>query len=366
MPQPATDMHQDWLQTPLLREAGNDRFVAKRAERSEHEQFFDLIDLAFGEKRPRAEFDWMYRRNPVGHARTWLIFDRASGRLVSGESSFPWAISKGHQPLRGELVGDSVTHPDWRGQGLGAIRLAARETHPWRARSMILGAPNLKSRNLIYKLKKNDALMGPFAAGAMILDAAPHLQRLGWPAAVAKTTAVPANAVLAAWRDLSFRRGGRWPIEEVSRFDSGFDPLTESCMAWPGFWCPHNADFLNWRFLDHPSGSHVALAILDEDRPVGYCVVEVRGAVATLMDFAAPPRSGRLPGSLLGRAVEVARAAGCKRLEFYSPSAWRHWPLFRRAGFLPAPKEHWILARGYGMPEAFELRNWQLLPGDRA
>lgn len=366
MSQVSTDVHQDWLHSPLLRKAGDDRFAARRAEHSEHEEFFDLIDLAFGEKRPRAEYDWMYRRNPAGHARTWLISDRATGRLVSGESSFPWAISKGHQPLRGELVGDSVTHPDWRNQGLGAVRLAARETHPWRARTMAVGAPNFKSRNLIHKLKKNDALIGPFAAGAIILDAGPHLRRLGWPSAVANAMALPTNAALRAWRDLSFRGGTAWPIEEVSRFDSGFDELSESCMFWPGFWCPHSADFLNWRFLDHPAGSHVALAILEEDRPVGYCVVEVRGELATLMDFAAPKKQERLARSLLGRAVEVARAAGCKRLIFHAPPAWRHWPLFRRAGFLPAPKEHWIIARGYGMPEAFELRNWQLMPADRA
>jgi GNAT superfamily N-acetyltransferase len=362
----SSDQHSAWLQTPLRVEAGNDRFVARRAARSEHAQFFELVNLAFGEERPRAEFDWMYHRNPTGQGRTWLIFDRDSGQLVSGESSFPWPISRGHQALRGELVGDSVTHPDWRSQGLGALRLAAREAHPWRAQTMAVGGPNVRSRNLIHKLKRNDALMGPFAAGTIVLQAGPALERLGCPSSLVKLMERPANATLEAWRGLFFHDRVKPQIEEVRRFDSEFDGVSDRCMSWSKFWCPHNSDFLNWRYLDHPTQSHLAFAIVEEERPVAYCAVRVSDEIATLVDFAAPQSPRRIPRSLLGHAVEVAQAANCRHLDFFAPPSWRHWPLFRQAGFLPSPLERWIIARGYGMTDALELRNWQLMPGDDA
>ncbi len=154
-------------------------------------------------------------------------------------------------------------------------------------------------------------------------------------------------------------------MEEVGRFDSGFDAVTRRCMAWKGFWSPHDAEFLNWRYLDRPVGTHRALAVLAGDEVAGYCVVRTDGSKGKglLLEFAAPER-GEVPRLLLRSARKAAREAGCRQLGFFATPGWRHWPAFRAAGLVPR-RPHRILGL-VGPPAlgAQVLENWQLVPGD--
>ena len=137
-------------------------------------------------------------------------------------------------------------------------------------------------------------------------------------------------------------------------------------MAFPKFWCPHDSNFLNWRYLDHPTWSHQALAVVENDRPAGYCVIRFEEGAATLTEFACPQSSPKLCRGLLAGAIQAARAADCNRLNFFSPNSWRHWPLFRWAGFLPYTTTNYMLVGGKKYePDSKELENWQTVPGDR-
>ena len=107
-------------------------------------------------------------------------------------------------------------------------------------------------------------------------------------------------------------------------------------MAWSGFWSPHAADFLNWRYLDDPCDSHLALAVCEGDDVEGYCVVRTRGSRALLMEFVAPPREAAVL-ALLGAARRAAATAGCQRLGFFATPLWPHWRTFESAGFVDRP-----------------------------
>ncbi len=149
----------------------------------------------------------------------------------------------------------------------------------------------------------------------------------------------------------------------MTRFDAGFDELTQRTMAWKGFWCPHDAEFLHWRYFAHPTRSYRALAALDGDDPAGYCVLRTDGRTALLMEFAAP-ETGAAPRLLLQRALEAAREAGCRQLAFHAPPGWRHWPSFRSAGFAEQRPDHVLNVRGGSDPDAYRIEDWQILPGD--
>jgi hypothetical protein len=155
-------------------------------------------------------------------------------------------------------------------------------------------------------------------------------------------------------------------LEEVSRFSVDFDGITERAMAWPQFWCPHNADFLNWRYLDHPVETYVGLALVEKERPTAYAVVRLAGPHALLAEFAVEPQLRERALKLLNDVMSYTRSAGCSYLTFFAPSHWRHWGLLHRAGFLPYRTNHYLDVTGRRLePDVQQMRNWQVTPGDR-
>jgi hypothetical protein len=338
----AAHRFEEWFQTPLREESRDSRFEARRAHPSEFERHYDLVDEVFGGKRPRAVFDWLYRGNPAGVAHCWVLEEKATGRLISQEAQWPWPLAHGPKPCLGYLLGDSGVAPDWRHQGIAEVRRRATDADPLDAAAVKFGWPNEKSVGRLRKHARLHQLIGPVLEGAFDLGGGPR----------------------SAWRRLwaaACRRGLR--VEEVTRFDSGFDALTERTMTWKGFWCPHDAEFLNWRYFAHPTRSYLALAALDGDDPAGYCVLRSDGHTALLMEFAAPEASAA-PRLLLQRALEAARDAGCRRLAFHAPPGWRHWPSFRAAGFAERRSDRTLHVRGTPDPDAYRIEGWQVLPGD--
>jgi hypothetical protein len=338
----AAHRFEEWFQTPLREESSDPRFEVRRAHPSEFERHYDLVDEAFGGKRSRAAFDWLYRDNPAGVARCWVLEEKATGRLVSQEAHWPWPLAHGLKPCLGYLLGDSGVAPDWRHQGIAEVRRRATDADPLDAASVKFGWPNEKSVGRLRKHARLRQLLGPVQEGAFRLGGGPR----------------------RAWRRLRAAaccRGLR--VEEVTHFDAGFDELTQRTMAWTGFWCPHDAEFLNWRYLAHPTRSYLALAALDGCDPAGYCVLRTQGLTALLMEFAAS-EAGGAPRLLLQRALEAAREAGCRQLAFHAPPGWRHWPAFRAAGFAEHRSDRTLHVRGTPEPDAYRIESWQILPGD--
>jgi hypothetical protein len=138
----------------------------------------------------------------------------------------------------------------------------------------------------------------------------------------AATTA--ADTLLKAWPELSLRGGDAVRVEQVDRFDSSIDGIAKRSEHFADFWCPRSADFMNWRYLEHPQGSYVAHAALEGERPVGYCVVKLAGQRATLMELADASGSAGVARALLPRAIRTARAAGCTAIQCVATPSFRH------------------------------------------
>ncbi len=333
---------EEWLETPLREESSDPRFEARRAHPSEFERLYDLVDKAFGVKRPRAVFDWLYRTNPAGVARCWIVEEKTTGRLLCQSALWPWPLAHGPEPCPGYLTGDSVVAPDWQRQGIAELGRRAYDRNPLDAARIKVGWPNEKTQAGYRRHGRAHALVGPLLEGVLRLGGGPRRE----------------------WRRLRASGSSRgFCVEEVTRFDSAFDALTQRSMAWGGFWCPHDAEFLNWRYFAHPTRSYRALAAFDGDDPAGYCVLRTQRRTALLMEFAAPGTSVA-PRLLLQRALEATGEAGCQRLAFYAPAAWRHWPLFRASGFAERGSGRCLSVHGTDLPDAYRIEHWQILPGD--
>lgn len=362
------DAFDAWYRAIVDVEPIDPRFHVYRALPDEYERIYDLVDAAFGKKRPRALYDWMYRDNPQGQARCWVVVDRETGEMVKTGASFPWPISDGEEVLLGVLSGDACTAPQWQRKGLSKIRRVFTRGHPMNPQFTGIAGPNEGSRTVSVKAGNARKQLGPLRAATAPVTSRRLLERLGSPAGLAGPIGSAVDAVFTGWRRRALRPGGRDAVRlaSVDRFTSDFDDVTLSCMSFRRFWSPHNADFLNWRYLDHPVETYVALALVAAERPVGYAVVGLDGEKATLAEFAVESGDSGQAEALLARVFEVARDAECASLNFFSTPAWRHWPLFRRAGFLPYRSKNHLEAFGRERePDVLQMHNWQLTPGDR-
>jgi hypothetical protein len=249
---------------------------------------------------------------------------------------------------------DVAVVPDLQRLGITQMRREAQAVHPHYAEEYRIAWPNAKSLGQKRKHGHDNEMLGPLREGIFRLT---------------PTRGPLRRAVARLWRARGFgatddTSASGLHVEFVDRFDCDFDHVTLRCMHWPDFWSPHAADFLNWRYLDHPSESHLALAVYEHDDPVGYCVVRTHGSGALLMEFAAPSRDA-VTGLLLNAAKQAAARAGCTRLGFFGTPGWPHWETFEEAGFLDIPGVRSFLVVDPEPHDAVVLERWQLVPGDQ-
>lgn len=324
-----SDALRDWLGEPIDTRCADPRFTISRATPEQYEEIYALLVRDARAPRSRAGFDWLYRQNPLGEARCWLTREDRSGELIASETRWPWPLARGASAVRGEMIGDAIVAQRFQRQGIGDLRAPFRQAHPWYRKTAAFSWPNKRSRKAAIK----------HGYGARLRSPIPRWVRPAWfPIAE-----VPGNQVA---------------IRIVERFDDSFDALTMGEMQAPGYWSPHDHEFLNWRYGAHPDHEYVSVAAFSGGEPGGYGVVRVGGPAATLMEYVAAP--GNFGQAVLHGALSVALEAGCNRVNFFAiPHA--RWRALRRYGFLRWRSRAWLQVRGQdGEDDAV----WQLVPGD--
>lgn len=351
-----------WLRSPLA-PSPDPRFIVRRAHPAEYDSIYDLVDEVLEVPRPRAVYDWWYRQNPHGAARCWTVFERISGQLISASVRWPWQMASRNAPLSGCLSGDQVVRREWQRQGVNAIRRAVTNSDAWMHGLVRLSWPNHRSRAARRKYELSE-VSGCLRHAAFWLDAQAALRLGGWTASVISAGGRAANAVLRVQSRWALRGHTAISVEAVRRFDATYDDLGTRCPGTAHYWCPHDAAFLNWRYIDHPVRQYTAFAAVGAADPLGYGVLSLGGDSAMLMELVAPQHSPGIARALLARALAIAREAGCKRVECIAPLRWPHWQLVHRAGFVDRASEIFALILGGREPGIADLDNWSVSAGE--
>ncbi len=357
---PKHDEFEEWLRVPLPELPIDSRYEVRRARPADFDAIYALVDDVFGVARSRAAYDWIYRENPSGIARCWIVIEKASGKLVSSGANFPWPAACGETRMIGLSGGDSVVARHLQRQGIDRMRLDVRRTHPWRHRSIIFGWPNEKSVSEARGQGLAKALVSPLPH--VVLNLRSRARRR-WARPLANAAGAAVDAWAATRRGMARGAPAALRIEVVSRFDADFDAVSHDCMGWEGFWFPRDSEFLNWRYLRHPTQEYRALAALRDDRLEGYCVLNLAGRSATLMEFAVPTARADVSAKLLHAAARSARAASCDRVEFFTTPGWRCWNALHAAGFAECPSQKMLFLLHGGAPVS-RADEWVLVPGD--
>jgi hypothetical protein len=214
---------------------------------------------------------WKYLKNPDGIARVCIAED-SHKTIVGMMAHMPrqFTTSDG-EPIMALQVVDVYVVPEVRDRGvfLRLLEFGRRTIDGPR-----FGVPNHNSA--IFGLLNNWEVLGPFecwrfpiAIGARLAGSAfafltPLVDGLSFLYKTALLPFVPANL----------------EMKRITRFKQDFEIDVKASHG------VRSADYLNWRFIDHPQGSRYrAYEFFDNGEPVGYCVLTQIAGNAMLSDF---------------------------------------------------------------------------------
>ncbi len=126
------------------------------------------------------------------------------------------------------------------------------------------------------------------------------------------------------------------------------------------------ADYLNWRFLDHPNAAHEILTARRKGALIGYAVYTLDPQDATIVDVS----SVEEPAVILRLVAGAVRRLGQLGAMTASMNAgeahpWIRW--FQRAGFRRRESSPMVVS-ALGGPAVAGLdfrRNWYVMRGER-
>jgi GNAT superfamily N-acetyltransferase len=300
-----------------------------------------LFTDVFGVERPETHHHWKFDDNPAGPQV--LAVAEHEGRIVGQYALWPMRLTVGRETVLAAQSLDTMTHPDYRGQGM--FTRLAKEAMGYAAErgvEVLYGFPNAASYpGFVRKLDWDHT--GDVARYVRVLRPSAYDRVPGWagPVADAAARAIPTGPAGAV--------GSSRPTDDelVSLLGQG---VTDD---WTTYVC-RDAAYLRWRFdplsgLDYrwvtardASGTLTAVAVWGTELRSGRAVLSE--LLATSPDAAA---------TVLAETVRQARDAGRSELVAFGQRPGLG-ALLRRAGFI----------RRGGLPLIVRKLTGRVIPGN--
>ncbi|MBM3990915.1 MAG: GNAT family N-acetyltransferase [Planctomycetes bacterium] len=343
-----------------------------RADRAEQAR---LYADCFKKPLPSGGLEWRYDASPCGESVSLVA--RASGGLaISGYACSPRVALVGGDERTLATVGetgDVMTHPQWRKRGcFSRLDRAAMEAARGRGWALAFGLPNRRSAHIFLELGWER--IGAVRPHLFVLRADDAAQEARGKEGRWKrwTTGFEQRRCARARRALG-ARAGAFQIEPLRRFDERATALSRAVEPRFGFMVRRSAEYLNWRFLDTPSGLHRAFALLDGATLAAYVVVQLPRAgerVGCLVDVLARDDAGLAAALETGLAVLQHAGASVVEATALERSFWAQ--ALVRVGFAPRGDEHALSVILHPLQPAHPLvaaardtATWYFTDGDR-
>lgn len=312
-----------------------------------------------------ARFDWLYCKNPFGKARVWVVCDSETGKIIGLSAAFPRQVTRAGQNMPGHVLGDFCIHPDFRTLGPAlALQRTTLEDLSREGSGFIFDFPS-HAMLAIYKRLRIES------ATAMIRYAKPlradrQIQKRIPNRLAARGLVAAANVALRV-RDAGLRRSDAWTVaEETGLCGEEFTHASQRWGARRGI-CPvRTADYLNWRFLQHPQRHHRVLSARKGGELCGFLIYHLGREDAVIVDLLG--EADDVLKALLVETIEIARSHRVQTLSvpFLPSQAGRN--LLEDCGFEPRESSPvMLLSLPWSAKDAenSEVNCWYLTHGDR-
>lgn len=311
-------------------------------------------------------FQWLYKNNPFGVARTWIATDSVGGTVVGLASAFPRRVYTGKEEETGWVLGDFCIAKPYRtlGPALQLQSCLVHEVHSG-AIPFFYDFPSFSMMAVFRRLRIPQT--GQLVRLAKPLRVDRKLKEALKAPLLIKALSLVGNMIL---RMTSGRRGvsDKYTLSLYEGLcGEEFSRLAQRLGGDYGVCVQRTAPYLNWRYLANPVLRHEILTARVDRALVGFAVFTQSGEDATIVDLVGGPEPGSLE-ALIGGCVDLLRRRGVTTIHapLLETHPWVHlfenWG-FRRRDAVPfvayaSPAFH----SRYGHGRGFQ---WCLMHGDR-
>jgi hypothetical protein len=306
-------------------------------------------------------FAWLYRSGPAGEARVWIANDSETGAIIGVAAAFPRRMYVEGKEELAWVLGDFCIANRHRSLG-PAVQLQ---------RACLAGLDS--GCGAIYYDFPSEAMTAVYQRLGVLHDSRMvrlakllrtdnKLRSIIRHQKLARIFAFVGNAGLAL-RNGGFRlpEGLTLSLQE-SPCGSEFTRLSEKIGSTVGICLQRSAEYLNWRYRQHPFRAHEIFALHRGDSLVGYAVVSQEDHHLNLVDLFGEEEA--IP-TLVRSAVSIAQQ---QKLETVTVGilAWHPWAtILRNQGFHDREKYPVVICK-HGQEDPRDKSNcWFLMNGDR-
>lgn len=316
--------------------------------------------LATGSNERR--FGWLYCDGPHGIARAWMVCD--NGVPVGTAAAFPRKMYFDGRERTGFVFGDFCMDQQYRSLG-PALQLQRKcleeiEKEPFEisydfpSQSMLavykrLGIHQTGAVVRWAKLLRTDRLIKSSVRSKLLIRGFNAL----------------ANAALARWGWRGKKSRCELDIHE-GRCGGEFSDLDSQLRYQRGIKTVRSAEYLNWRYLDHPSIRYEILTARRADVLIGYVIFIGETEDANIVDLCSVEEP-KVVARLLWGVSDLLRRRGRTTVSLNAGSSHPWNSLFALVGFRKRDQSPLVVCstKGGHPTGAAHHQNWYLMSGER-
>lgn len=175
---------------------------------------------------------------------------------------------------------------------------------------------------------------------------------------------------MAGLRVLRARIRRRRQVEITDTVPPDIEPLLAAYRGQQVLSVWKDAEYLRWRYQDHPQHSYAFHVLREGGRPVALAIVRLARDVAEICDLIDPRRDPRTSAELLREVVAwCGRHSHCQLVEFFGRDISFFDAAFATAGFRSSVHSQFtmtalVLDKGELEPLVYTPTNWTICYGD--
>jgi GNAT superfamily N-acetyltransferase len=342
------------------------KFVIRRMQPGDEEKFFQFFGPQIKTVTAAQHYDWLYKRNPHGHAYTWLVFDVRTDQLIGCSSLFPKKMWMEGNISLGSVGGDTFVDSAYRRQGIATqlhrikkqqMRELGIDTH--------FGITNIA--NLRANEKAGPQIVSNFHTICLFLRGNFLLEQARFPSKAIRFLTPTMNRLVSKYVNFRIRKNkSKGKLKLISHFDRSFDSLVLEIMAQFSVCVVRDTDYLNWRYFENPAKAHTLLAYEQGNELTGFAALQFSGECCILFDFMVKGSRDRVK-SFIAQLTEFSQTRSSAVLIALMNPKGPYFKDFIHFGFIPILRRkpfHIIGGRDEIMDEVGHLKKWYVTYSD--